>query len=84
MPDPSTRQVVALRGRQDLFLLKVTFSQESGHLRDENGELITEALTRFQRLAPAIAIPKGNPQYLLDRFRVAYQSCVGPDFHFEG
>ena len=27
---------------------------------------------------------RGKPQYLLDRFRVAYQSFIGPDFEFEG
>ena len=65
--------------------LRVTLSEECGQLRDvETGELLTEALTRFQRLSPVIASPRGRPQYLLDRVRVAYQSYVGPDFQFEG
>ena len=62
----------------------MTLSEDFGQLRDENGELITEALTRFQRLNQALAVPRGNPQYLIDRFRVAYQSFVGQDFQFEG
>lgn len=64
--------------------LRVTLSEDFGQLKDEDGQLLTEALTRFRRLQPLVAVPRGAPKYLLDRVRVDYRSFVGPDFQFEG
>lgn len=62
--------------------LRATLLEGHGRLLDPEGAPLTEALTRFQRLLPAEAVPRGAPQYLLDRMRVAYRSCIRADFQF--
>lgn len=62
--------------------IRATLSADYGRLTDPEGAPLTEALLRFQRLQPVEAVPRGKPQYLLDRLRVAYRSLVGPDFQF--
>lgn len=64
--------------------LRATLLLDYGQLRTPEGELLTEGLTRFQRLPPVEAIPRVKPQYLLDRLRVAYRSHVLSDLNFEG
>ena len=64
--------------------LRATLQEGYGQLTDENGAPVSEALTRFQRLNPALAVPRGNPAMLVDRVRVGFRSWVDSGFRFEG
>lgn len=64
--------------------IRATLKEDYGRLRDQDGSLLTESLTRFQRLQPVEAVPRIKPQYLRDRLQVAYKSHVLADLTFEG
>ena len=64
--------------------IRATLAADHGVLIDDEGQRVTEALTRFQRLPAVVGVPNANPQYLLDRLRVAYRSIITPDFQLEG